>query len=395
VSQQADWGRMAHELSHFFAGGDLYGGPSDASAAPFDMMGNHDSHPIYSGYNMEKRLDFDETAPPKIIYKNHEPGDETKPIGNGDPPWVGHDNTLFALITNQGMVATPQSVKVTFYVNTPPGIGDNGTWAPFDTVDVGVLNPGETKTVMASRPWSPTVGEHTCVKVFIEPQTGEVTFDNNQAQENFGEFETAASSPYQAVELDFLARNPYDVPGVMDILARNVPADWFVALNHGSVWLPPKGEKKVHAVIWTDRDAEWASDRKTKSPRKPLIELEGWMDRWFDQNFAIGGVTAFMQAVRKVALNIEVRQKEGKRDEPIWVTGQVMPPVGVVPVAIHVTNPVGKVFQQRLQTDNAGAFTVQLKASTSLAGTYKIQAFVLGGTLAAEAESPTRTLTIH
>ncbi len=87
----------------------------------------------------------DQTMPPKIIYKNHEPGDDTKPIGNGDPPWVGHDNTLFARITNQGMVPTPESVKVTFYVNTPPGVGDNGTWAPFDTVDAGILAAGETK----------------------------------------------------------------------------------------------------------------------------------------------------------------------------------------------------------------------------------------------------------
>jgi hypothetical protein len=51
----------------------------------------------------------DETSPPKIVYQNHDPADETKPIGNGDSPWVGHPNTLFARIRNEGAGATPES----------------------------------------------------------------------------------------------------------------------------------------------------------------------------------------------------------------------------------------------------------------------------------------------
>ena len=124
----------------------------------------------------------DETGPTRIIYTHHETGDVTKPIGNGDPPWLRHDNTLYARISNQGMVATPEPVRVSFYVNSPPGIGDDGTWAPFDTVNVGVLNAGQTVEVAANRKWRPRVGEHTCVKVQIHRMNGEVTFGNNQAQ---------------------------------------------------------------------------------------------------------------------------------------------------------------------------------------------------------------------
>ena len=64
VSQTADWGRIAHELSHFFASGDLYsqgfadGSFVEGNAAPYDLMGHHDSHPLYSGYNMERKLDY-------------------------------------------------------------------------------------------------------------------------------------------------------------------------------------------------------------------------------------------------------------------------------------------------------------------------------------------------
>jgi len=581
VSQQADWGRMTHELSHFFAGGDLYsegfadGSFVEGTAAPFDLMGNHDSHPLYSAANMARRLHYvdesangnvqflewgsvpdfdqtfdlvaheiaqdptgdntknilqlkvtdglfyyaevrqqsdpalganyvydpnipldpsnpawkggviflksvennnqsnnnerpvsllqpprmlqvgdsfsdpartirisvtnkladrpakyqvrvewghlpaadpngqfdlritpwspppwespdiwanspknDQTMPPKIIYKNHEPGDDTKPIGNGDPPWVGHDNTLFARITNQGMVPTPESVKVTFYVNTPPGVGDNGTWAPFDTVDAGISAAGETKVIQTTNKWRPAVGEHTCVKVFIQPQTGEVTFDNNQAQENFDEFETGAASPYAPVELDFLARNPYNAPGVMDLFARNVPSEWFVAFDHGSVWLPPKGSRPVHAVIWTDRAAAWTTDQHSKSPRKALISLEGRMDRWGDQIFAVGGITAFTQAVRKVEVRVFLKEQQASLERPLYVAGQVTPPAGVSPIAIHITDPDGKLTVELTQTNSSGGIGYATNFRPRKRGPHKLQAFVLGGSVAGEAESP-------
>ncbi len=328
----------------------------------------------------------DETSPAKIIYKNHEPGDDTKPIGNGDPPWVMHDNTLFARITNQGMVATPESVKVTFYVTLPSAVGDNNNWAPFDTVDVGILAAGETRIVEANRTWRPAVGEHTCVKVEIHAQTGEITFGNNRAQENFSEFETGAASPYAPVEFDFLARNPYEAPVVMDLRARDVPTDWFVALDQGSVWLPPLGEKKVHALIWTDRAAEWSQEDQRKAPRKVLINIEGWADRWGDQVFAVGGITAFVQAVRQVRIEIEPRP-QGNLRQPFFVAGRVVPAAGINPIAIHIIDPDGNFITERTITDGAGRFTYQTRYLAKVRGIYRVQAFVLGGSLAGQAES--------
>lgn len=598
VAQTADWGRMVHELSHFFAMGDIYaesfadGGYIEGSAAPFAMMGNHDQHPLYIGYDIEKNLNYfneslpggnvvflewgsvadkdetydlvahsktqdpagnsdrhllrlkvtdgllyyvevrqkpdvtfgaegdysfdtdiplvpsnpawqagviiykavennnqsnnneryvsllpparvlqagesfedpartirisvtqkladrpakyrvrvewghlpaadpngqfdlritpwgappwetvdiwanslknDETSLAKIIYKNHEPGDDTQPIGNGDPPWVGHDNTLFARITNQGSVQTSESVKVSFYVNTPPGVGDNGTWAPFDTIDVGVLAPGETRIVEASRKWRPAAGEHTCVKVAIHSQTGEITFDNNQAQENFSEFETGAASPYAPVEFDFLARNPYDTPVVMDLQARGVPADWFVAFDHGSVWLAPNSEKQVHVLIWTDRVAEWSEGEKDESPRKPLINIEGWMDRFGDRVFPVGGITTFVQAVRTVKISIEPLEIEkigegqwqGRAGESFLISIQVTPSTGVTPIAVHITDPDGNLITERTETDSSGQLNYQTRYVADKAAEYTVQAFVLGGTLAGEAESEVHTIII-
>jgi len=260
-------------------------------------------------------------------------------------------------VTNQGVVETPEDVRVTFYVNTPPGIGDNGSWAPFDTVVLGRLTAGETRVVPANRAWRPSVGEHTCVKVLLEPMTGEVTFDNNEAQENFGDFTAEGASPYQAVELDVLARNPYDQGIVMELMARGIPKDWFVALDRGAVWLPPKGEKKIHAVMWTDRVPEWEQDRpKDQGPGKAMISLEGWVGRPFDRFWPVGGVTAFVKSVRRATIDVQLRQKEPKKGERLDVNGQVTPAIAGAPIAIHVTDPRGKLLVERATTDAAGRF---------------------------------------
>jgi len=72
IQESADWGRFAHELGHDIIahpsglgnspsaatlGEDVYGSdlvdPSEATAQNFDIMGNHDSHPLFSAYHIE------------------------------------------------------------------------------------------------------------------------------------------------------------------------------------------------------------------------------------------------------------------------------------------------------------------------------------------------------
>ncbi len=577
VAQQADWGRMAHELSHFFAIGDIYsegyadGTFTEGNFARFDLMGNHDTHPLYSGYNITKKMHYftesvignvanldwhsvadknetfeviahssnqdpdgngvahviklkvseglyyfvevrqqpdpaneyifdtsiplpspapaikggviiykavennnqsnnnerpvgllapfrlmqagehfsdpartikitveekladrpakfrvrvewghlpsanpdgqfdlritpwnpppwetvdiwvnstknDETDPARVIYKNHEPGDETLPIGNGDAPWVGHPNTIFARVANEGVQETPEDVEVTFYINNPPGVGDDGTWAPFSTVNIGKLAAGEVRIIEANRDWRPSVDDHTCIDVRLHPMTGEVTFENNRAQENFNDFETGSSSPYTPVEFDFIARNPYDAPVVMNLVAHNVPEKWFVAFDHGSVWLKPHENKKVHTVIWTDRTPEWVSKEREKSPRKPLINIEGICYKWGDQVFPVGGITAMVNAVRKVDIRWEPR-KSSKVKTPFIIQGNVTPEAGVNSMAVHIEDPNGKLHSERFQTNANGSFNVQTKYLPPTPGIYKIKLYILSGSLASEAET--------
>lgn len=70
-SHTADWGRAAHEFAHNMLDGglslgeDVYGSDlvdsSEATASSFEMMGNHDSHPLFSAFNM-KQLGWYDTA---------------------------------------------------------------------------------------------------------------------------------------------------------------------------------------------------------------------------------------------------------------------------------------------------------------------------------------------
>jgi hypothetical protein len=71
INENANWGRFAHEFGHNIVsaptetgdgtatlGEDVYGSdlvdPGAATAQDFDLMGNHDTHPIFTGYHLEK-----------------------------------------------------------------------------------------------------------------------------------------------------------------------------------------------------------------------------------------------------------------------------------------------------------------------------------------------------
>jgi hypothetical protein len=71
IHETANWGRFAHEFGHNVVsapteagdgtatlGEDVYGSdlvdPSAATAQDFELMGNHDSHPIFTGFHLEK-----------------------------------------------------------------------------------------------------------------------------------------------------------------------------------------------------------------------------------------------------------------------------------------------------------------------------------------------------
>ena len=331
-------------------------------------------------------------VPTLILYEEHEPGDETLPVGRGDRPWVGHANTIFARVRNEG-VQDATDITVSFYVNTPPGVGDDGDWALFDTVVVPLVPAGD-EVIVPSNSWFPAVGEHTCLRVIIAPKNGEVTFENNEAQENIFDFDTAASSPYDPIEFDVALRNPYTIPVSVDLRVRGVPQDWFVALDKGSVLLLPGAVVPLHVLIWTDRTPEWeGQDRKL--PKVADIKIEGWADVLWDYWFPIGGLQARCHAVRKVNIDAGMTLKQERGAWAIVVGGGVGPSVGEpIPMAIHVTDPGGVLHTETFTTNASGGIAYVTKTVFAKSGEHKVQLFVLGGSLAAETDGLVASLVV-
>jgi M6 family metalloprotease-like protein len=331
----------------------------------------------------------DDTSMGKTIYEFHEVGDDTKPVGQGDRPWVKHPNKIYARIHNDGQ-QDATNVNVIFYVNTPPGIGDDGSWGPFDSVNVPIILKNSSVVVQSNNDWVPSVDRHTCLRVFIQPQQGEVTFDNNEAQENINHFDTKSGSPYSAIEFDVTVRNPYTVPATFDLRARGVPNNWFVALDKDSVYLPVKGNQAVHVAIWTDRTPEWEGGNNEKSPNIADIKIEAWGTLPWDYTFPIGGFEAVCHAVRDVEIQIQQAFVEAKA---VGVIGVVTPSVGQeIQMVMHVTDPVGDVHTEPFKSTITGSFNHTATGEFEMPGEYRIQVFTLGGSLASEQESAVMTV---
>jgi hypothetical protein len=92
INENPNWGRFAHEFGHNIVsaptatgdgtatlGEDVYGSdlvdPGAATAKDFEMMGNHDSHPIFTGFHLEK-LGYYQAANIKEVQWDRNPHSE-------------------------------------------------------------------------------------------------------------------------------------------------------------------------------------------------------------------------------------------------------------------------------------------------------------------------------
>jgi len=81
-----------------------------------------------------------------------------RPTGNGDRPKVGQINQLHARVHVSGAMGA-SNVLTTLYAVFPPGVGDNGNWAPLSSLTVSAIAQDGFADVIAH--WVPEVGEHT------------------------------------------------------------------------------------------------------------------------------------------------------------------------------------------------------------------------------------------
>lgn len=325
-----------------------------------------------------------------------------RPQGNGDKPQVNKVNHVIARVHVSGPMGAT-NVKVTHYAVSPPGVGDNGNWAPISVQTVGNIAAGGFADVLSN--WVPVVGKHTCLRAFASAQFGEVSGQNNSAQENVGDFISAGNSPCDPVLVRTAIRNPVDERRPVFVALHGVPRGWSAQIPHAWVWLDGLGEREIDVAIWPEADSEdYALGRRDKDDRLPAtapVRVNGVMGRQYSELqppadevpgsrfYPIGGTFYRVHVRRRSSIKIEV---ERTGDLSMAVLGQVDPPVRNQRVVVDATGPSGRAALAIETTTTAnGEFRAELDLRSAFKqqgpGVYSVQASILNADELDDAES--------
>lgn len=329
-----------------------------------------------------------------------------RPLGNGDKPRPDEINRFWARVHCDGTVDA-SNVRVTYYAVEPPGVGDNGNWAPLRTVTV----PSIVKNSFAdaSVDWVPEVGRHTCLKVWAEQQLGEISGSNNWAQENVFDFEAPASSVPDPIVVSTAVRNPYKERTIVLLGVKGVPEGFTVHYPHAWVWLDPLEERRLELTVFPTMD--YFSYRKHEIFRAD-VRVDGFVPRSYRQEFkpginpgsvlrAIGGLTARVTPKRRVQIRLQ-QDKEQQGERTIGLSGSLKPAMANEVVRVELRDPDDRLRIVERVTDTLGRFkaTFDLRRKPNLdvtakperndrpvGGRYTARAFTVNSPNAAQAAS--------
>jgi hypothetical protein len=331
-----------------------------------------------------------------------------RPIGNGDRPWVWELNHVHARVRVSGALGA-KDVRVTYYTVTPPGVGDNGNWAPLGTRSIAEIPPnGEADAPPVD--WAPAIDQHTCLMVAVSPQPGEIASGNNFAQENIATFVAASKSPIEPVISRTAIRNPLDERRLVHIGVHGVPEGWRVQFPHSWVWLEGKAEKQFDLIVMPFRDY-WEYE-KGELCKNVEIKVHGHLTYDYvkpsasgdtpppSRLYPIGGV---LNDVR-VRRNAEIELWDDGGDEwTIELYGRIDPPFPDQRVLVVLLDPVGGRRIREVRTGGEGEFRASFdlrfapsgeadpelweKANTLERGTYRARAEIFAASQAADAVS--------
>src|SRR5581483_6764724 len=334
-----------------------------------------------------------------------------RPKGNGDKPKVGAINQFHTRVHVSGAMGA-QNVHVTFYAVTPPGVGDNGNWAPIGSQVVGNI-PQNGFIDVTPVNWVPVVGKHTCLKVFASQQLGEISGGNNSAQENVSDFVTGGGSPVDPVIVPTAIRNPLDERRLVHVDVRGVPRGWRVHFPHSWVWLDAKAEKELDLTIMPYLDYGAYQERKLK--KDAAIKIRGDLRRDYEEPqpptgeepgsrfYPIGGVLNNVHIRRRSSIKL-TRDREAEPDEwTIAVRGGIGPAQDRQRIRVEIVDPGGRLRVLETKTDAQGTFHASFdlhyepsldadkktwqKTTVLTRGAYRAQAEIFSATASADQAS--------
>nr|MDO8111036.1 IPT/TIG domain-containing protein [Candidatus Sigynarchaeota archaeon] len=319
------------------------------------------------------------------------------PVGNGDAPRPLEINHFEARIRNDGSV-TAKNVKVTHYAVEPPGVGDNGNWAPLATYTIASIPANNS--VIRQVNWVPLIGEHSCLKVAISPQLGEVTTGNNSAQENVFTFQPAADSVPEPVVMTVAVRNPLKDRSLVMISLQNIPSGYYAYFPHRWLWLDGLAERKLDLLIIPLVDihkmkqlrADVRLFGRVPHAYSQKLDMTGYPSSWFAP---IGGILASITPKHRSKVNLDDKVQLEK-EKVARIFGIVTPHIKGQELRIDMVQPDDSVFTTQVKTDDRGRFSVvfdlaQKDRKTGLTlhkgMIYSFQAHILNATLLAPSDS--------
>ncbi len=336
---------------------------------------------------------------------------EGRPTGNGDRPRVGQINQLHARVHVSGAMGA-SSVLTTLYAVFPPGVGDNGNWAPLSSQTVAAIAQNGFADVIAN--WVPVVGQHTCLKVYASQQLGEISGGNNSAQENVADFNAAGGSPVDPVFIPTAIRNPLDERRLVQVAVRGVPEGYRVYFPHQWIWLDAKAERTFELVVVPFRD--YGEYQERKLVMNANIKIDGALGREYAEPldpfgepagsrfYPIGGVLNRVHIRRHTDIDLREDREASHSDEwTIGLRGNIQPAAGRQRVRVELTDPKGDRRVAEVGTELDGSYRAAFdlrygaslqadpgewpKAEELLKGTYRAQAFIFAADVSADAES--------
>ena len=288
-----------------------------------------------------------------------------RPQGNGDKPRPNEINHLWARIHCDGTVGA-DNVRVTFYAVDPPGVGDNGNWAPLQTKVIP--NVAANGFVDVDVNWTPIVGEHTCLRAFAEHQFGEITGGDNWAQENVFDFEAPAHSVPEPVTLRFAVRNPRPERVRAMLAVRSVPRGYSIQVPHSWVMVDPGGERLLDLTVIPTLDY---AQYKKREVRTAPVRLSGGLPHSYTETlagsnpssrlFPLGGVTARVTPKQGVRLKLwedpeSKKAGESRKGAIVILDGAMEPALANQVVRVELHGRTRWTEYREVQTNAQGHF---------------------------------------
>jgi hypothetical protein len=310
---------------------------------------------------------------------------------NGEAAWVNHINRIYAKITNAGE-AEAKNVQVRFRVCSPGGVGDAGQFVDLPLPALVTIPPHDSRNVYAE--WTPTVGEHTCIKVEIDHIPGEKDIYNNFAQENVTHFYTGQTSPWKMVQFPMVVANPFKTPKRVDLEIKGLKTGWKAKFSNKWVMLGPKEIKTVDVAIIPPADAPPCT--------KAILDIYGLIqiDDYIQVYGGINPIIHLANQIKFLRLQVTCNDQEKFTIAALpsaggrfcRVTGLTEPPVRNAEISLIFTDSQGNYKIVFVRTDSNGRFTGTFTPDGP--GVWTMQPYYAGDDCNAPTEGPTITVTV-